>query len=86
MAALIKLLLRSYYYKLFKKFPPFYGTRMTHLFVHHLFLSRARIIESATSQPISLRSILILSYHQHLRFPVSYYLQAFLPKCPVHYT
>jgi len=89
MAALIKLLLKSYYFKLVKKFPPFYGTRTSILFVrktHHLFLSRARWIESATSQPIPLRSILILSYHQHLRLPVSYYMQAFLPKCPVRYT
>ena len=89
MAALIKLLLKSYYFKLVNKFPPFYVTRTSVLFVtkaHHLFLSRARLIESATSQPIPLRSILILSYHQHLLLPVSYYVQAFLPKCPVRYT
>jgi len=89
MAALIKLLLKSYYYKIVKKFPPFYGTRTSILFVtkvHHLFLSPARLIESATSQPMSLKSILILSYHQHLRLPVSHYLRAFLSKCPVRYT
>jgi len=85
---MIKLLLKSYYFKIVKKFPPFYETR-TILFVtkvHHFCLSRARLIESATSQPMPLRSILILSYHQHLRLPVSHYLQAFLPKCAVRYT
>jgi len=89
MAALIKLLLKSYYFKIVKKFPPFYGTRTSILFVtkvHHLFLSRTRLIDVATSQPMLLRFILILSYHQHLRLPVSHYLQAFLPKCPVRYT
>jgi hypothetical protein len=87
MAAWSKALLKSYYFKLVKKLPAFYGTWKSIFFftkAHHFFLSWARLI--ALSQPIPLRSILILSYHQHLRLPMSCFLHVFLPKSYTHFS
>lgn len=55
--------------RIVKKFYHFYGTFTT---VHHLSLSCARLIQSTFSHQISLKSILILTSHLHIR----------LPRCP----
>jgi hypothetical protein len=55
-----------------KKFPAFYGTQMfitVFTKVHHWTLSGAKCIQSTTSYPISLRFILILSFHLFLGLP-----------------
>jgi hypothetical protein len=60
--------------QLVKKFPTFYDTRkFITLFTtaHHWSLSQATCIQTTTSQPISLRSILILSPHIRLAHPFS---------------
>jgi hypothetical protein len=54
-----------------KKSPTFYATSMfitLSTTARHLSLSRARLIPSTSSQPISLRLILILSFHSRLGF------------------
>jgi len=52
-----------------KKFPPFYGTRRfiaKFTTAHPLFLSWSRSLQSVSSHPTSLRSILILLFSKHL--------------------
>ena len=52
-----------------KKFPAFYGVRMFIIVfkrARHLHLSRATWIQTTSSQPISLRSIIILHSHPSL--------------------
>jgi hypothetical protein len=65
------LLERSPAVKLLDGFPAFYGTQsLTTAFTRalHLSLSRDRQTRSTPPQPISLRSIVILSTHLHLGF------------------
>jgi hypothetical protein len=60
-------------HQLIKKFPAFYGTRRFITAVtnaHHLFLSRARSIQS-TPHPLFCRSILILFSYLRLRVRIS---------------
>lgn len=58
--------------KLVKIFPALYGTRQSIAVLttpRHISLSRERLVLSAPSQPIYLRSALILSFHLHLDLP-----------------
>jgi hypothetical protein len=58
--------------QLLMNFPAFYGTRRfitVFTRAHHWSLSWARLMQSITSHPISLRSILILSTHPCLVLP-----------------
>jgi hypothetical protein len=55
-----------------KNFPEFYRTRSfitVFTWARHQFLSRGRWIQSIISNPLALRSILILSFHLRLVFP-----------------
>jgi hypothetical protein len=64
--------------QLVEKFSAFYGTRrFISLFTrsHHCFLSWARWIQSTTSHTISLRSILIISFHLRLGLPQKHILK-----------
>jgi hypothetical protein len=67
--------------KLLKKFLAFYGTRRfftAFTNARHPYLSWARSIQSMTPQPISRRSILVLSFHLHLGLSSGLLLSGFL--------
>jgi hypothetical protein len=73
--------------QLVKKFPACYGTRrVTTVFIRarHRSLSWARCSQSTPSDPISLRSILIISYSYVFRVVSS--LQIFQPKQCIHFS
>jgi hypothetical protein len=75
--------------QLLKKSPALYGTPgFIILFTptRHRSLSRARRIQSATSHPVSLRSILILSPHLRPCVPSGLFLQVFGPKFFIHFS
>jgi len=69
-----------------KKFPTFYGTRRfitVFTTARHWSLPWTRWIQSTTSHPITLRSILILSYNLRLGLPSGLF-QIFRPKSCVN--
>jgi hypothetical protein len=73
--------------QLVKKLPTFYGTRrfITMLTTtRHCSISWTRSSQSTFSQPISLRSILILHSHLYLDLLSGSSLQVFLPKFCMH--
>jgi hypothetical protein len=73
--------------QLLKNFPAFYGTRrFISMFTRalHWSLSWARSLQSITSHPISLRSILILSTHQLLGLPSVLFPFGFPPISYMH--
>jgi hypothetical protein len=68
---------------LVKKFPSVYGTRKfitVFTTTRHWSLSWARCIQSTPSNPVSLRSILILFYHLRLRLPSGLFPSSFPTK------
>jgi hypothetical protein len=67
--------------QLLENFPAFYGTRMFSTL--HCSLSWAISIQSIPPNPISLRSILILSIHIHLGLPGGLFPSGFFHKNPI---
>jgi hypothetical protein len=68
-----------------KKFASFYGTRSfitACTSTNHTFWSWARSIQSMSPHPVSWRSILILSSHQHLCLPSGVFSSGLTTKIP----